>query len=174
MMTPEMAQAFKDLGVDPDADATTIRKAWRALVRTYHPDQVRGDKVAANARLARLNAAYDLVSAWTPTPNAPRPAPNSPRPNPSRPRPKARNAGKDAAHRAAQAAGARQRAADLERQDAARAAARAAAAKAAAARAAASRPAPRETPETRAARSLFLAALNALRPKAAVRTLAWL
>lgn len=60
-MTRREQCAFAMLGVSPDDDAATIRRAWRHLVRCYHPDSVRGDKQAANARLAALNAAYDVV-----------------------------------------------------------------------------------------------------------------
>ncbi len=35
------------------------------MVRAYHPDQVGADKAEANRRLADLNAAFDLVSAWS-------------------------------------------------------------------------------------------------------------
>lgn len=65
-MTPELETAFRCLGVEPDADRTTIRAAWRALARAYHPDQVSDDKSEANRRLAEMNAAFDLISAWTP------------------------------------------------------------------------------------------------------------
>jgi len=62
---PALKKAFRDLGVEPDADRATIRKAWKAMVRAYHPDQVGTDKAEANRRLADLNAAFDLVSAWS-------------------------------------------------------------------------------------------------------------
>lgn len=66
-------QAFDLLGVKPTDDAATIRAAWRALVRSYHPDRIQGDKAAANARLAELNAAYDAVmAAGVPAQNATR------------------------------------------------------------------------------------------------------
>lgn len=65
-LTPELQNAFRCLGITPDADQSTIRSAWRAMVRSYHPDQVKGDKVEANRRLADLNAAFDLVSMWSP------------------------------------------------------------------------------------------------------------
>ncbi|MEJ6392498.1 J domain-containing protein [Gymnodinialimonas sp. 2305UL16-5] len=66
MHSQAVIEAFDLLGVSPQADAKAIRQAWRALVRTYHPDQFRGDKDAANRRLAELNAAFDLVTAAAP------------------------------------------------------------------------------------------------------------
>ncbi|MFL4470597.1 J domain-containing protein [Tateyamaria armeniaca] len=65
-MTPEIERAFRRLGVTPDADPSQIRSAWKAMVRVYHPDQVKHDKTEANRRLAELNAAFDLISTWTP------------------------------------------------------------------------------------------------------------
>lgn len=59
--------AFDLLGIAPDSDAATIKKAWRALVRSYHPDLARSDREAAGRRLAEINAAFDAVSACTET-----------------------------------------------------------------------------------------------------------
>lgn len=61
----QIISAFELLGVAPDADDATIRKAWRALVRTYHPDMAKEDPAGANRRLAEINAAFDVVSACT-------------------------------------------------------------------------------------------------------------
>ncbi len=49
------------LGVSPEDDPATIRSAWRALVRSYHPDLARTDRAAANRKLAEINAAFDAV-----------------------------------------------------------------------------------------------------------------
>ena len=57
--------AFDILGVSPDSDAATVKKAWRALVRTYHPDMARTDREAATRRLAAINAAFDAIGAST-------------------------------------------------------------------------------------------------------------
>ena len=65
-LTPAMENAFRLLGVTPDADHSKIRSAWKAMVRAYHPDQVTEDKGEANRRLAEMNSAFDLVSAWSP------------------------------------------------------------------------------------------------------------
>ncbi|WP_224813813.1 J domain-containing protein [Hasllibacter sp. MH4015] len=157
MMTPDMTRAFRLLDVAPGADRATIRKAWRKLVRAYHPDQVRGDKVAANRRLADLNAAFDLVSTWDPSmvePAAP--------PRPTRRR-KARQQAQSAQRRKDEAA-ARARAATLEARDAAKRAARAAAAERA------TRPVPPSSAKdrlaSRAARRVFSDALRVLGPAA--------
>lgn len=151
MMPAATRKAFESLGVSPDADAATIRKAWRALVRAYHPDQVRGDKIEANRRLAELNAAFDLVSAWEPADVQPAPTRDT----------AARAAATQAKHRrAAQETANRARAAHLDARDAA-AHARAKARKAARAP---SRDAPRATPwqntASRAAHRSFKDALH--------------
>lgn len=65
MSETELCRAINLLGVDWMADDATIRKAWRALVRSYHPDLARRDRDAANRRLAEINAAYDVVTACT-------------------------------------------------------------------------------------------------------------
>ena len=57
------------LGVEPGADAATLRRAYRALVREYHPDRHIADGVPAEfirvteARMAAINGAYARVSA---------------------------------------------------------------------------------------------------------------
>lgn len=61
----DLLRAFEILNVDPGCDGETLRKAWRALVRTYHPDMAKSDPKGANARLAEINAAWDLVSSST-------------------------------------------------------------------------------------------------------------
>ena len=55
------------LGVAPDAPFAAVRGAWKALARRYHPDGLRArgipDEAArlAEARMAEINAAYDLL-----------------------------------------------------------------------------------------------------------------
>lgn len=63
MSLHDQKAAFDLLGLPITADEPTIRKAWRKLVRTYHPDHARDDPDAANKRLADINAAFDLLSA---------------------------------------------------------------------------------------------------------------
>ncbi|MDW8148258.1 MAG: J domain-containing protein [Roseiflexaceae bacterium] len=56
---------FKDyyaiLGVPPDADEQTIKKAYRKLARQYHPDVNPGDK-KAEERFKEINEAYEALS----------------------------------------------------------------------------------------------------------------
>ena len=55
------------LGVDPTADAETVRKAWRALMREYHPDRMIARGVPEEAmklaekRLIQANWAYEKI-----------------------------------------------------------------------------------------------------------------
>jgi DnaJ like chaperone protein len=52
------------LGVEPGADAATLRRAYHALVREYHPDRHLAEGVPAEfirvteARMAVINTAY--------------------------------------------------------------------------------------------------------------------
>jgi curved DNA-binding protein CbpA len=53
------------LGVSIDASAVAIKARWRRLAREHHPDLVGGDSeaaVQATRRMARINAAYELLS----------------------------------------------------------------------------------------------------------------
>jgi molecular chaperone DnaJ len=52
---------YKVLGVDKDADAATIKKAYRKLAREHHPDSKPDDKVAEE-RFKEVAEAYDVVS----------------------------------------------------------------------------------------------------------------
>ncbi len=49
------------LGVAVDADAETVRAAWKRLVQAAHPDVNPGDSEGANRRTARLNRAYQVM-----------------------------------------------------------------------------------------------------------------
>lgn len=61
----KLLRAFQTLNVEPGCDDIVLRRAWRALVRTYHPDMARSDPARANARLAEINAAWDLICSCT-------------------------------------------------------------------------------------------------------------
>ncbi len=50
------------LGVSRNADAKTIRSAYRALARKYHPDAHPADPRAAEARFKEVNEAYEVLS----------------------------------------------------------------------------------------------------------------
>lgn len=49
------------LGVPKGADAATVRKAWKALARAYHPDRNPGD-AAAEARFKEAAQAFAILS----------------------------------------------------------------------------------------------------------------
>ncbi|MEL7254666.1 MAG: J domain-containing protein [Pseudomonadota bacterium] len=59
----DLVKALRILNVTPDDDAETIRKAWRALVRTYRPDTARRDPLLASKTLADINTAFEAVCA---------------------------------------------------------------------------------------------------------------
>jgi curved DNA-binding protein CbpA len=55
---------YRELDVEPDATASTIKRRWRELAREHHPDRAAGDATATaklTRRMARINAAYDLL-----------------------------------------------------------------------------------------------------------------
>jgi hypothetical protein len=53
---------YAELNVPPFADADAIERAWRAGVRSVHPDRARtGDERAATTRTARLNIAREWL-----------------------------------------------------------------------------------------------------------------
>jgi curved DNA-binding protein CbpA len=53
---------YAELGISPDADARAVERAWRAGVRSVHPDRASGaDERAATTRTARLNIAREWL-----------------------------------------------------------------------------------------------------------------
>src|ERR671938_1642864 len=52
---------YDSLGVQKNASQDEIKKAYRKLVRQYHPDRNPGD-AAAEARFKEVQAAYDVLS----------------------------------------------------------------------------------------------------------------
>lgn len=56
---------FDVLGVRPEDDLTTIRKAWRKKVKAHHPDLAE-DKEAAARTLVQVNAAFDRLKDHSP------------------------------------------------------------------------------------------------------------
>ena len=52
---------FQVLGVNRNADADAIKKAFRTLARKYHPDVNPGDKTA-EARFKEISEAYEVLS----------------------------------------------------------------------------------------------------------------
>ena len=75
MALTEREAALKLLGLAEGADKAEIRRAWRALVRAYHPDHARDDPEGATRRLAEINAAFDALMADDPAPAPPKPQP---------------------------------------------------------------------------------------------------
>jgi len=58
---PDKRDLYAVLGVARDADADTLRKAYRKLARRHHPDVNPGDK-AAEERFKEISEAYDVLS----------------------------------------------------------------------------------------------------------------
>ena len=65
-MPSEFKDYYKTLGVERNASADDIRKAFRKLARLYHPD-VAKDKVAAENKFKDINEAYEVLG--TPAPS---------------------------------------------------------------------------------------------------------
>jgi DnaJ family protein C protein 3 len=56
---------YKVLGVDRDADDRDIKKAYRSLTKTYHPDKAASQgipKEDAEKKMAAINEAYEVLS----------------------------------------------------------------------------------------------------------------
>jgi DnaJ-class molecular chaperone len=61
-MPPEPERdLYRVLGVARDADAETLKKAYRKLARRHHPDVNPGDK-AAEEKFKQISEAYDVLS----------------------------------------------------------------------------------------------------------------
>ena len=62
-MTPNVdprTDHYKVLGVDRDASADEIKRAYRKLAKKYHPDSTGGDKRAEN-KFKEVSTAYDVL-----------------------------------------------------------------------------------------------------------------
>jgi hypothetical protein len=62
------------LGLPQGASPEAAAAAWRRLAKRWHPDRGGGENAAA--RMAEINAAYDLVRNGIALPSAPTPAPD--------------------------------------------------------------------------------------------------
>ena len=60
-MAEQKRDYYEVLGVDKNADDATIKKAYRALAKKYHPDMNPGDKVA-EAKFKEASEAYAVLS----------------------------------------------------------------------------------------------------------------
>jgi DnaJ-class molecular chaperone len=56
-----MSDHYETLGVDRDATDEEIKRSYKKLARTYHPDLNPGD-ADAEARFKDIGAAYDVLS----------------------------------------------------------------------------------------------------------------
>jgi DnaJ-class molecular chaperone len=56
-----MRCAYQILGISRSADEAEVRKAYRNLAKTRHPDQA-GNSLEAEEAFIELKAAYDLLS----------------------------------------------------------------------------------------------------------------
>jgi hypothetical protein len=57
-MGPTTAEAYDILGLDPDADEATIKRAYRERVKEVHPDTETGSE----EKFKRVNAAYEQLT----------------------------------------------------------------------------------------------------------------
>jgi tetratricopeptide (TPR) repeat protein len=78
---PAMDDVFRSciaLGVPPDATRDEVKRAYRDLVRQWHPDRMGADEArrkAAEERLRELNRAYETVTECLESPPGPQGAP---------------------------------------------------------------------------------------------------
>ncbi len=56
-----MQDPYKVLGVSPDATDEEITKAYRKLVKKYHPDLNPDDPEGANKKMSEINVAYEEI-----------------------------------------------------------------------------------------------------------------
>jgi len=67
-MDPEVLEALSVLGVGPDDDHNTIRRAYLDLVQVWHPDRFAHDPrlmLKAEEMTKRINLAYDILRGTT-------------------------------------------------------------------------------------------------------------
>jgi curved DNA-binding protein CbpA len=59
--TDPLADPYKTLQVDPEAEDEVIAAAYKRLARKYHPDSTGGSDRGAAAKMAGLNAAWEVI-----------------------------------------------------------------------------------------------------------------
>ena len=80
---PTLEGCFGILGVDPDSSADEVKKAYRELVREWHPDKLAHDskqQKVAEERLKEINLAYSYVQTYFEASSAVRKRPAKSRP----------------------------------------------------------------------------------------------
>jgi len=60
---PPSFDPYEVLGVDPEADVETLRRAYRRAALACHPDNCRGDPAAAERRFLEVVKAYRIAQA---------------------------------------------------------------------------------------------------------------
>ena len=62
-MTVAVSNPYEVLGIKPGATQEEIKKAYRTLVKQYHPDKYRDNPLSdlASAKLQEINEAYDML-----------------------------------------------------------------------------------------------------------------
>jgi len=60
---PPSSDPYELLGVEPDADLQTLRRAYRRAALACHPDNCRGDPAAAERRFLEVVKAYRIAQA---------------------------------------------------------------------------------------------------------------
>ena len=56
-----MKDYYKIIGVNRNADASTIKNTYLLKLKKYHPDVYNGDKTFAEQKTSELNQAYDVL-----------------------------------------------------------------------------------------------------------------
>ena len=63
----DLTTSYKILGIDPQADEDSVKRAYKAQVRRWHPDQFPKDsslKASAEEQLKQINIAYARVKTY--------------------------------------------------------------------------------------------------------------
>lgn len=61
-LPPRVVKAFEALGLDPGADKTAVKNAYKTLVKRFHPDANGGDR-STETRFQEVVKAYDALKA---------------------------------------------------------------------------------------------------------------
>ncbi len=59
---PHKRDYYEVIGVDRNADANTVKRAYRKGALKYHPDNYKGDKAEAETKFKELAEAYEVLS----------------------------------------------------------------------------------------------------------------